>query len=190
MSAATDYGAWWNYASNGWVVFRPPTRLRHRPRAARASPASGLRLLPTGAIGSSSAGSISIRNPRRCWAVLRGGRPTVRSAPVRLPIRGTRRCTPTSTTSSGHSRPQTWTRASCARSARAASPAAATYHYKSDEEFLFALAEAMREEYKAIIDAGLMLQIDDPGLPDSWDMINPGAAARGVPQFAACASRR
>jgi 5-methyltetrahydropteroyltriglutamate--homocysteine methyltransferase len=35
-------------------------------------------------------------------------------------------------------------------------------HYKKDEDYLFAIAEAMRAEYLAIIDAGLMLQIDDP----------------------------
>lgn len=37
-------------------------------------------------------------------------------------------------------------------------------YYKSDEDFLGALAEAMREEYRAIIDAGFVLQIDDPRL--------------------------
>src|SRR6516164_1741223 len=34
--------------------------------------------------------------------------------------------------------------------------------YASDEEYLTALAEAMRVEYTAIVDAGLLLQIDDP----------------------------
>jgi 5-methyltetrahydropteroyltriglutamate--homocysteine methyltransferase len=42
--------------------------------------------------------------------------------------------------------------------------------YKSDEEYLFAIAEAMGEEYKAIVDAGLILQIDDPDLADAWQM--------------------
>jgi 5-methyltetrahydropteroyltriglutamate--homocysteine methyltransferase len=37
-------------------------------------------------------------------------------------------------------------------------------HYKTDEEYLFAIAEAMREEYRAIVDAGFLLQIDDPRL--------------------------
>jgi len=37
-------------------------------------------------------------------------------------------------------------------------------HYKSDEEYIFALADVLREEYKAITDAGLLLQIDDPRL--------------------------
>src|SRR6516164_1738886 len=40
-------------------------------------------------------------------------------------------------------------------------------------EFLFASADAMHEEYKAIVEAGIVLQIDDPSLPDNWDMINP-----------------
>src|SRR5260370_36533234 len=39
--------------------------------------------------------------------------------------------------------------------------------YKSDEEFLFAIAESMHEEYKAIVDAGFLLQIHDPDLPDA-----------------------
>ncbi len=47
------------------------------------------------------------------------------------------------------------------------------YYYETEEEFLFASADAMREEYKAIIEAGMVLQIDDPSLPDNWDMINP-----------------
>jgi len=41
-------------------------------------------------------------------------------------------------------------------------------YYSSEEAFLFAIAEAMREEYNAIVDAGFLLQIDDPDLPDGW----------------------
>ena len=44
-------------------------------------------------------------------------------------------------------------------------------HYKSDEEFVFAIAEAMRVEYEAIVDAGFLLQIDDPDLPDGWNCL-------------------
>ena len=43
-------------------------------------------------------------------------------------------------------------------------------YYKTEEEFLFAIADAMAEEYKAITDAGFILQIDDPDLPDGWQM--------------------
>ncbi len=43
-------------------------------------------------------------------------------------------------------------------------------YYGSDEEFLFAIADAMHEEYAAIIDSGLLLQIDDPGLLTQYTM--------------------
>jgi 5-methyltetrahydropteroyltriglutamate--homocysteine methyltransferase len=43
-------------------------------------------------------------------------------------------------------------------------------YYKDDEEFLFKLAEALREEYKTIIAAGLMVQIDDAFLPYMFDV--------------------
>ena len=43
-------------------------------------------------------------------------------------------------------------------------------HYRDDEELLFAVAEAMREEYEAITGAGFILQIDDPDLLDGWQM--------------------
>jgi 5-methyltetrahydropteroyltriglutamate--homocysteine methyltransferase len=43
-------------------------------------------------------------------------------------------------------------------------------YYKTQEEFVYAIAEVMREEYRAIIDAGFILQIDDPDLPDAWQM--------------------
>jgi 5-methyltetrahydropteroyltriglutamate--homocysteine methyltransferase len=42
-------------------------------------------------------------------------------------------------------------------------------YYSTEEEFLYALGDAMRTEYQAIVDAGFVLQLDDPGLPDSWD---------------------
>ena len=44
-------------------------------------------------------------------------------------------------------------------------------YYKSDEEFLSAIAETKREEYKANVDAGFLLQIDDPDLPDGWNCL-------------------
>jgi 5-methyltetrahydropteroyltriglutamate--homocysteine methyltransferase len=46
-------------------------------------------------------------------------------------------------------------------------------YYKSEEEFVFAMADAMHDEYKAIVDAGLILQIDDPSIAESWDQIVP-----------------
>ena len=43
-------------------------------------------------------------------------------------------------------------------------------HYKTDEEYLEAVADCMRQEYLAIVEAGFLLQIDDPDLPDGWLM--------------------
>lgn len=40
--------------------------------------------------------------------------------------------------------------------------------YASQEEFLFAIADAMHEEYKAVVDGGFTVQIDDPDLPHAW----------------------
>jgi 5-methyltetrahydropteroyltriglutamate--homocysteine methyltransferase len=41
--------------------------------------------------------------------------------------------------------------------------------YATDEAYYVALAEAMHEEYKAIVDAGLLLQVDDPRLATHYD---------------------
>jgi 5-methyltetrahydropteroyltriglutamate--homocysteine methyltransferase len=46
-------------------------------------------------------------------------------------------------------------------------------YYATEEEYVFAIAEALKTEYKAIIDAGFILQIDDPGLGETWDMMMP-----------------
>jgi 5-methyltetrahydropteroyltriglutamate--homocysteine methyltransferase len=56
--------------------------------------------------------------------------------------------------------------------------------YKTQEEFLFASADAMRKEYKAILDAGLILQLDDPALATDWDMINPEPSVEEYKKFA------
>ena len=42
--------------------------------------------------------------------------------------------------------------------------------YPNDEAFLFAIADALRPEYQAIVEAGFTLQIDDPDLPDGWQI--------------------
>lgn len=49
----------------------------------------------------------------------------------------------------------------------------ANEYYKSDEEFIWAWADVLREEYLAITEAGLTVQIDDPSLAENFDQINP-----------------
>ena len=46
-------------------------------------------------------------------------------------------------------------------------------HYGSEEAALFGIAEALREEYKAIVDAGLYVQIDDAYIPFMYDVFVP-----------------
>lgn len=57
-------------------------------------------------------------------------------------------------------------------------------HYDSDEAYLFAIAEAMREEYRAIIEAGFLLQIDDPRLV-TYYTLEPGLSLADCRTWAA-----
>jgi 5-methyltetrahydropteroyltriglutamate--homocysteine methyltransferase len=57
-------------------------------------------------------------------------------------------------------------------------------YYSNDEQYLFALADAMKHEYKAIVDAGFILQLDDPALPDTYDMIVPTPTIAEYRKFA------
>ena len=41
-------------------------------------------------------------------------------------------------------------------------------HYDSEEEYVYAVADALAEEYRAIVDAGFLLQVDDPFLPNVY----------------------
>ena len=57
-------------------------------------------------------------------------------------------------------------------------------YYANDEQYIFALADAMKHEYKAIVDAGFILQLDDPALPDTYDMIRPTPTIAEYRKFA------
>jgi 5-methyltetrahydropteroyltriglutamate--homocysteine methyltransferase len=56
-------------------------------------------------------------------------------------------------------------------------------YYKTNEEYIYAIGEAMREEYKAIVDAGFLLQIDDPRLA-SYYLVRPGASIQECRKWA------
>lgn len=62
-------------------------------------------------------------------------------------------------------------------------------YYSTGEESLAALSEAMRVEYKAIVDAGFILQIDDPRLATHYDR-TPGASIEECRKFMRRRSRR
>lgn len=51
-------------------------------------------------------------------------------------------------------------------------------YYKTEEEYFFAVAEAMSTEYRAIVDAGFLLQIDDPILTEIFSFTDMTQAER------------
>jgi len=44
-------------------------------------------------------------------------------------------------------------------------------YYSSDREYVYAIADALKQEYHAIIDAGLLLQVDDAVLANMYDYL-------------------
>ena len=56
--------------------------------------------------------------------------------------------------------------------------------YRTEEEYEEALADALREEYRAIVDAGFVLQIDDPRLVTQY-MMNPDLSVAECRKWAA-----
>jgi 5-methyltetrahydropteroyltriglutamate--homocysteine methyltransferase len=56
-------------------------------------------------------------------------------------------------------------------------------YYATDEELIYACADAMREEYRAIVDAGLILQLDDPAIAENWDGISPEPSIEDYRRF-------
>jgi len=56
--------------------------------------------------------------------------------------------------------------------------------YRTDEEYEQALADALREEYRAIVDAGFVLQVDDPRLVTQY-MMNPDLSVADCRKWAA-----
>jgi len=58
-------------------------------------------------------------------------------------------------------------------------------HYKSDEEYVFAVADALHEEYKAIVDAGLILQVDDAYLALTYEVMVPPKTLKDYRNWAA-----
>ena len=57
-------------------------------------------------------------------------------------------------------------------------------YYSNDDAYLSAIADAMHEEYRAIADRGMILQIDDPDLADAWQ-IHPEMDVPAYRKFAA-----
>jgi 5-methyltetrahydropteroyltriglutamate--homocysteine methyltransferase len=57
-------------------------------------------------------------------------------------------------------------------------------YYKSDEEYIYAMADALRTEYQTILDSGLRVQIDDAHLPFMYDRMVPSASEQEYQKWA------
>ena len=172
MASSVDYGAWWNYSfarlggleptnvdrwadaevhrsSPGNIVLTsfPDRRDRQKFNDAYTDPSSGI-----------LAHRKSVTQPKIAGPLTYTGHDLVKSDVTNL-----KKGLDAAGLSEGFV--AALSPGSCAR--------VANEYYKTDEELLYACADAMREEYKAIIDAGLTVQLDDPSLAESWDQINP-----------------
>jgi 5-methyltetrahydropteroyltriglutamate--homocysteine methyltransferase len=172
MSAAYDYGAWWNYAFERLDGFAAPDSIpeseHKKSTVAELSLTSFARRRDWQKFNefyqdpmSGLAGSAPARRTRRpvCIGQIRykghaQTRADIANLKTAMAAAGIEEGFMTSVAPASFARSE-------------------DLHYKSEEEFVVAAAEAMREEYRAIVDAGLVLQIDDPSLPDNWDMIDP-----------------
>lgn len=56
-------------------------------------------------------------------------------------------------------------------------------YYPTDEAYLYALADALKEEYKAIVDAGFLVQLDDPWITGHWDRMLPDIDLKQFQKF-------
>jgi 5-methyltetrahydropteroyltriglutamate--homocysteine methyltransferase len=64
-------------------------------------------------------------------------------------------------------------------------PARKDEHYRSEEEALFAIADALHDEYQAIVDAGLIVQVDDAFLASFYDVMVPPRSLADYRKWAA-----
>ena len=69
-------------------------------------------------------------------------------------------------------------------------PGAKNEHYPDEQTLLFALADCLHQEYQAIVDAGLYVQIDDAFLPYMHEKMVPPMTRGPVPRLGADAHRR
>ena len=57
-------------------------------------------------------------------------------------------------------------------------------YYSTQEEYLTAIADAMKEEYRVIVEAGFILQIDDPRVVTQYGMPDPAPTIEEYRNFA------
>jgi 5-methyltetrahydropteroyltriglutamate--homocysteine methyltransferase len=176
-----NYGAWWNYAFDRWsgIEFSGPGTYGRQPRrsrpgeifltsqddrrdrqifaAAYADPESGVTMGPRATIGPVCVGPLRYTGQAALHADIANLKAALAAAGIAEGFM------------------------------TAVAPGSAyrigNTYYATDEELLAACAEAMREEYRAIVDAGLILQLDDPATATGWDMVTPEPALADYKKF-------
>jgi 5-methyltetrahydropteroyltriglutamate--homocysteine methyltransferase len=56
-------------------------------------------------------------------------------------------------------------------------------YYPNQEAYLYAIADALKQEYKAVVDAGFLLQLDDPWITARWDQLLPNIDVQEFHKF-------
>ena len=178
-----DFGPWWTYIFQrlSGLEMVPPGEIRPR----RAKPQPGEVVLSTfperrdwvqfsAAYGDPSSGvALPNRENRPAIPVCRGPISYCGDEPMQRTIANFRKALDAAGLATGFL--NAVGPASCARFANE--------FYDDDEELLYACADAMRAEYAAIIDAGFVLQIDDPAIAENWDQINPAPTVEAYQRF-------
>ena len=164
MRSAMDFGAWWSYVYPRLGGFELSEEQAKQGRAAWTYGSKERREFAEFYAAEASAAASAVRQSGTSTALLYGLRCT---SPVQY---------------TGHAaiKRDIENLAAAARASgveevfmTAVSPATLQIlpnaYYKSAEDYTWALAEAIREEYQAIVEAGFILQIDDPALVDIYD---------------------
>jgi 5-methyltetrahydropteroyltriglutamate--homocysteine methyltransferase len=161
MRRAVDYGAWWSYVYDRLAGFELRQAVAERGRGAWTFGSKERKefaefYAEDGGMGSAQAGSSSAR---MYGLTCTGPVKYVGHAAIKRDIDNLKAALAGARTEDAFM--------------TAVSPATLQIlpneHYKNREDYTWALAEAIHEEYKAIVDAGFIVQIDDPALVDIYD---------------------
>jgi 5-methyltetrahydropteroyltriglutamate--homocysteine methyltransferase len=161
MRRAVDYGAWWSYVYDRLAGFELRQAVAERGRGAWTFGSKERKefaefYAEDGGMGSAQAGSSSAR---MYGLTCTGPVKYVGHAAIKRDIDNLKAALAGARTEDAFM--------------TAVSPATLQIlpneHYKNREDYTWALAEAIHEEYEAIVDAGFIVQIDDPALVDIYD---------------------
>jgi 5-methyltetrahydropteroyltriglutamate--homocysteine methyltransferase len=181
MANTLDFGAWWHYAFDrlgglelvDTALWQVPPRRSEPGRVMLSSFGDRRDWLRFAEAYNDPESGITLGRPTRKFPACRGPLTYTGQAAVRRDIANARAAAERSGAEEIYL--NAVAPGSCARFINE--------YYATDEEFMFACADALREEYRAIVDAGLILQLDDPCIAENWDQINPAPSVEEYQRF-------